>query len=90
MKLRVRAFGLATGVVAGLFVFILTLVSLWFGRGETIDALVVPFPGFSRSVGGAIMGLIWGFVDGFIGGALLAWLYNRFVGTIFAAKADRA
>lgn len=87
MKLRVRAFGLATGVVAGLFVFFLTLVSLWFGRGETIDALVVPFPGFSRSVGGAIVGLIWGFVDGFIGGALLAWLYNRFATTLFAQKA---
>jgi hypothetical protein len=87
MKLRVRAFGLATGVVAGLFVLFVTLVSIWFGRGETIDALVVPFPGFSRSVGGAIVGLIWGFVDGFIGGALLAWLYNRFATTLFAQKA---
>ena len=87
MKLRVRAFGLATGVVAGLFVFFVTLVSIWFGRGETIDALVVPFPGFSRSIGGAIVGLIWGFVDGFIGGALLAWLYNRFTTTNLAPKA---
>ena len=87
MKLRVRAFGLATGVVAGLFVFFVTLVSIWFGRGETIDALIVPFPGFSRSIGGAIVGLIWGFVDCFIGGALLAWLYNRFATTLFAPKA---
>jgi hypothetical protein len=86
MKLRVRAFGLATGVVAGLFVFFITMVSIWLGRGETIDALVVPFPGFSRSIGGAIVGMIWGFVDGFIGGALLAWLYNRFATTLFAQK----
>ncbi|MBP1679597.1 MAG: hypothetical protein H6Q29_1508 [Bacteroidetes bacterium] len=86
MKLRVQAFGLATGIVMGLFVFLLTLVSLWFGRGETIDALVVPFPGFSRSIGGAIVGLIWGFVDGFIGGALLAWLYNRFADKASASK----
>jgi hypothetical protein len=86
MKLRVRAFGLATGVVGGLFVLILTFVSLWFGRGETIDALVVPFPGFSRSIGGAIVGLIWGFVDGFIGGSLLAWLYNRFADLTPPAK----
>lgn len=90
MKLRVRAFGLATGIVAGLFVLMLTLVSLWFGRGQTIDALVVPFPGFSRSVGGAIVGMIWGFVDGFIGGALLAWLYNRFASTLFASKPEQA
>ena len=86
MKLRVQAFGLATGIVMGLFVFLLTLVSLWFGRGETIDALVVPFPGFSRSIGGAIVGLIWGFVDGFIGGALLAWLYNRIADKAPASK----
>jgi hypothetical protein len=86
MKLRIQAFGLATGIVMGLFVFLLTLVSLWFGRGETIDALVVPFPGFSRSIGGAIVGLIWGFVDGFIGGALLAWLYNRFADKAPASK----
>jgi hypothetical protein len=90
MKLRVRAFGLATGVVAGLFVFVISLVSLWFGGGETLDALVVPFPGFARSLGGAIVGLLWGFVYGFIGGALLAWLYNRLTSTLFAAKPDRA
>lgn len=90
MKLRVRAFGLAAGVVTGLFVFAFTLISLWFGSGGTIDALVVPFPGYSWSVGGAIIGLIWGFVYGFVGGVLLAWLYNRFVGTIFAAKSDRS
>jgi hypothetical protein len=82
MKLNARNFGLATGIVAGLFVLLFTLVSLWFGRGETIDALVVPFPGFSRSLGGAIIGMIWGFVDGFLGGAFLAWLYNRFAGTM--------
>jgi hypothetical protein len=26
---------------------------------------------------GSLIGLIWGIVDGAIGGALLAWLYNR-------------
>jgi hypothetical protein len=86
MKLHVRSFGLATGVVAGLFILFLTLISLWFGRGETIDALVVPFPGFSRSLGGAIVGMIWGFVDGFIAGALLAWLYNRLSSTATPQK----
>ena len=25
----------------------------------------------------AIVGAIWGFVDGCIGGAILAWLYNK-------------
>jgi hypothetical protein len=29
------------------------------------------------SIGGRFT-LIWGFIDGFIGGAFLAWLYNKF------------
>jgi len=77
MQLRARAFGLATGIVVGLGIFFMTLISLWFGSGETIDALVVPFPGYGRSYLGALVGLLWGFIDGFIAGALLAWLYNR-------------
>ena len=78
MQLHVRAFGLSFGIVMGLGILLMTLISLWFGRGQTIDALVVPFPGYGRSILGALMGFVWGFIDGFIGGALLAWLYNRF------------
>ena len=77
MQLRVRAFGIATGVVLGLAILVMTLISLLFGRGETIDALVVPFPGYGRSVVGALVGFLWGFIDGFIFGSLFAWLYNR-------------
>jgi len=25
---------------------------------------------------GSLIGLVWGFVDGLIGGAIFAWLYN--------------
>jgi hypothetical protein len=30
---------------------------------------------------GSVIGLIWALVDGLIGGAILAWLYNRLVET---------
>jgi len=76
MKIRVRAFGLAVGIVCGLGIFVATICDVARGKGETLGSLDSFFLGYSISVSGAIVGLIWGFVDGFICGALIAWLYN--------------
>ena len=37
------------------------------------------YRGFNISPLGSVIGLAWATCDGFIAGALLAWLYNRFV-----------
>ncbi len=76
MKIRVRAFGLAVGIVCGLGVFVPTLLAAVWGTGKTLILLRAFFFGYSISFGGAIVGLIWGFVLGFICGALVAWIYN--------------
>jgi hypothetical protein len=34
------------------------------------------YRGYSITPLGSVVGLIWGFVDGLIGGAIFAWLYN--------------
>ncbi|MGB5872527.1 MAG: bacteriophage holin [Bacteroidota bacterium] len=78
MRLRIRAFGMAVGIVSGLVVFIATIFSIWFGQGFTIGALSVAYPGYNVTYLGAFIGFVWGFVDGLIAGALVAWLYNRF------------
>lgn len=81
MKLNVRALGLAGGIVWGLVIFLLTYWFLIFGlEGETLARLSNVYLGYSVTWYGAFVGLIWGFVDGFIGGAVLAWLYNKFTG----------
>ena len=36
------------------------------------------YRGYSFTFVGSLIGFAWAFVDGLIGGALLAWLYNRF------------
>ena len=38
------------------------------------------YPGYNPTghVGSAIVGTLYGLVDGAIGGAIFAWLYNRF------------
>jgi hypothetical protein len=86
MKLRIKALGMALGIVSGLAVFIATLVSIWFGQGFTIGALSVVYPWYDVTYLGAFIGLVWGFVDGFIAGALIAWLYNRFHKAFYSSE----
>jgi hypothetical protein len=78
MRLNVRAFALACGIVWGFSLFVATLWLLAFGfKGEMIRVLDHFYWGYSFSVVGAFVGLFWGFIDGLIFGALFAWLYNR-------------
>jgi hypothetical protein len=35
--------------------------------------------GYSITLTGGLIGLIWGFFHGLIGGALFAWFYNRLI-----------
>ncbi len=87
MKLRVRALGLAVGIVWGLGIFAATICDAVRGKGRTLDTLNSFCLGYNISFGGAFVGLIWGLVYGFICGALIALLYNRLGETLY--KSDR-
>ena len=52
--------------------------------GATEEMLLIGkiYRGYNISVGGAFIGLLWGFFDGLILGALYAWLYNFLVGNL--------
>jgi hypothetical protein len=45
--------------------------------GSTLALLHKFYMGYSVTWLGGIIGLVWGFVDGFICGAIFAWLYNK-------------
>lgn len=80
MKLDVKALALAGGIAWGIAIFLLTVWFLILGyEGLLLAKLSRVYWGYSVSLGGAFVGLVWGFVDGLIGGALIAWLYNQFV-----------
>jgi len=79
MKLNVKALALASGLLWGGAVCFATLWLIALGyEGMVIRQLGHFYLGYSFSVVGAFVGLVYGFVDGAIGGALLAWLYNKF------------
>ena len=81
MRLNQVALGSAAGIVCGVGLFLTTLAVMWLGGGEHLILLKKFYLGYSISFVGAILGLVYAFVDGFIGGWLVAFLYNRFSST---------
>ncbi len=78
MKLNVPAFALAFGIWWGAGLFLLA----WWVMYVVVEPLGSPtfiervYIGYEFTPVGSVIGLLWGFVDGLIGGALVAWLYN--------------
>ncbi|MDJ0948572.1 MAG: hypothetical protein QNJ94_06595 [Alphaproteobacteria bacterium] len=78
--LGVISFGLALGVTAAVFVFILGVVAGLFGWGVTAaQVLSSLFIGYGPTFPGAIAGAVWAFVEGLVAGMMVAFLYNRFL-----------
>ena len=77
MKLDIRAFALSCGILWGAGIFLLTWWIIAFD-GATGEATLIGrlYRGYTISAAGSFIGLVWGFFDGLIGGALFAWLYN--------------
>ena len=81
MKLDVKAMALTFGLLWGgamLLVGVAHVISDSYGQVFLVMMASV-YPGYhaAGSVGDAIVGALYGLVDGGIGGAVLAWLYNR-------------
>jgi hypothetical protein len=77
MRLNVKALSLTAGILWGIGVWFATLWLVVFGyEGFLMSKLDHFYFGYTVTVGGAFVGLAWGFVDGVICGALFAWLYN--------------
>ena len=84
MKLDVKAMaialGLAWGIAAMFLVGVVNLIVPPYGQGF-LEAMASIYPGYTAEAnfGQVILGTLYGLVDGAIGGAIFAWLYNRFV-----------
>jgi len=77
MKLNVKAFALTAAIVCGLGLFLLTWWVILFEGASGVKTIIgLVYRGYNMSPLGSLIGLVWGFVDGLIGGAIFAWLYN--------------
>jgi len=76
--LNPKNLGLTGGILWGLTIFVLTLMSVNGGgyAGAFLAAVASIYPGYTITTLGSVIGLVWGFVDAFIALFIFAWLYN--------------
>ena len=81
MKINVRALALTIGILWGAqFLFLGILMQFFPNYGETwiqLWADVYPLYEGSGGVLDTLIGTVFGLIDGILGGAVVAWLYNR-------------
>ena len=82
MKLNIKAFAFAAGLLWGgaiLMVALGNLISPDYGVAFLSWTASV-YPGYTPStgVGSVVIGTVYGFVDGTVAGLIFGWLYNFF------------
>ncbi len=82
MKLNIKAFALTCGILWGLGLFFLTWWIIAFD-GSLPGPLLISriYRGYTITPVGSVIGLVYGFFDALIGGAIFAWLYNKLTGS---------
>jgi hypothetical protein len=79
MKNNVQKAALTGGIVWGATMFLTTLASIYaggYGKG-LLDIMSSIYPGYNISVGGSIIGFVYGFFDVFVGIYIIAWVYKK-------------
>ncbi len=77
LKLNVKSFGLALGIVWGGIIFLFGVMDMFYFWGNAWGKVMhlVYMPTLLGSLAGAILGFVYASLIGFA----VAWLYNRFV-----------
>jgi len=79
MKLNVKALSLASGIVIGVYSFVVSEAAVFTGVGLEYVSITGPLhPGYSPTPLGALILAFWMFIYGLISGALFAAIYNFF------------
>lgn len=79
MRLNVKAFTVACGLIWGFGVLAFTWWRLLFEKPQKEDDTLLGhiYRGYSITPMGSLVGFIWGLLDGAACGLVLSWLYNR-------------
>jgi len=77
-RLSIISLGFGVGVAWAVCVLVLGFGAVFFDDwgADMVELMSSVYVGFSDTVGGALIGGLWGFVDGFIFGVILAFFYN--------------
>lgn len=83
LKINGRAWGIATGLLVALSLFIATNVLVLKGGpnvGEHLGLLGIFFPGYRVTFAGSLIGFVYGFVVGYGLGRVIGTIYNLSAG----------
>lgn len=83
LRINDRAWGISTGLLLGLGLFLATNALVLRGGpnvGQHLQLLRVYFPGYSVSFVGSLIGFVYCFVLGYGLGRVIGWVYNRVAG----------
>ena len=76
--MSIRAFALTAGIFGAATMFLLAWWLILNGNAEGPTTLLERiYIGYSFTPMGSVIGALWGFFDFAIGGAIVAWLYNK-------------
>jgi hypothetical protein len=80
-KISPLGLGLGLGTVWGVSLLITTWVSYYTGYAELFLNTMAGsiYPGYSITLPGSFVGLLYGYIDGILGGLVIGWIHNRFV-----------
>ncbi len=85
MRLSVKASAITLAIVFGLSVFVVALLNrLFAGYGDAFLQMVASiYPGFHPGgMRAGLVGTAYAVLDGAVGGALVAWVYNRVAASV--------
>ena len=89
-KLSPVALGLALGFFWGISVLLTGLIAYYFAYGvEFVMSMRTIYVGYEPTIGGSLIGGVFGLVDGFIGGGVIALLYNCFLKCCRCCKSSK-
>lgn len=80
MHIQAARFGVAFGILYAVMFFLYGVLAALFGWGSAMAEMIGSFYiGFGPTLGGALIGALWGFAVGFVFFGLGAWIYNRLI-----------
>lgn len=75
--MKPKILGLTGGILWGLCMFLMTNLAVGTGYGkELLNVFASIYPGYTITILGSLVGLVYGFIDAFIALYIFAWLYN--------------
>ena len=76
--MKVMRVAVAGGIVWGATIFLTTLLNLYLGYGTVfLNWVASIYPGYSISLVGSVIGLVYGFLDVFVGVYIITWVYKQ-------------